>query len=100
VETILLNQFYRAEIGAMRPNQEMFDGKFTSSAVGVRTRGEYAALGRELGIESIAASPNAANDETSHRMLIKKNAARVREDNPQVIKNIFNSVKNVKAEYL
>ena len=29
VETILLNQFYRAEIGAMRPNQSMFDGKLS-----------------------------------------------------------------------
>ena len=28
-ETIVLNQFYRGEIGAMKPKQELFDGKIT-----------------------------------------------------------------------
>lgn len=101
VETILLNQFYRAEIGAMRPNQEMFGGKLHIIRPLAYEREEnMRLLAEELGIESIGGQSKCANDETSHRMLIKKMLRDFEKDNPQVIKNIFNSVKNVKAEYL
>ncbi len=101
VETILLNQFYRAEIGAMRPNQEMFGGKLHIIRPLAYEREEnMRLLAEELGIQSIGGQSKCANDETSHRMLIKKMLREFEKDNPQVIKNIFNSVKNVKAEYL
>ncbi len=101
VETILLNQFYRAEIGAMRPKQVLFHGAMTLIRPLAYEREEnMRLLAEELGIESIGGQSKCANDETSHRMLIKKMLREFEKDNPQVIKNIFNSVKNVKAEYL
>lgn len=101
VETILLNQFYRAEIGAMRPNQSMFGGKLSIIRPLAYEREEnMRLLADELGIQSIGGQSKCANDETSHRMLIKKMLRSFEKDNPQIMKNIFNSMKNVKAEYL
>ena len=57
-------------------------------------------LADELGIQSIGGQSKCANDATSHRMLIKKMLRDFEKDNPQIMKNIFNSMKNVKAEYL
>ncbi|MBL8013205.1 MAG: hypothetical protein JNN05_05100, partial [Candidatus Omnitrophica bacterium] len=54
VETILLNQFYRAEIGAMRPNQSMFGGKLSIIRPLAYEREEnMRLLAEELGIQSI-----------------------------------------------
>ncbi len=101
VETILLNQFYRAEIGAMRPNQSMFGGKLSIIRPLAYEREEnMRLLADELGIQTIGGQSKCANDETSHRMLIKKMLRSFEKDNPQIMKNIFNSMKNVKAEYL
>ncbi len=101
VETILLNQFYRAEIGAMRPNQSMFDGKLSIIRPLAYEREEnMRLLAEELGIQSIGGQSKCANDETSHRMLIKKMLRDFEKDNPQIMKNIFNSMKNIKTEYL
>ena len=101
VETILLNQFYRGEIGAMRPNQPLFDGKVTIIRPLAYEREEnMRLLADELGIQSIGGQSKCANDDTSHRMLIKKMLREFEKDNPQIIKNIFNSLQNIKTEYL
>jgi len=101
VETILLNQFYRGEIGAMRPCQPLFDGKVTIIRPLAYEREEnMRLLADELGIQSIGGQSKCANDATSHRMLIKKMLRDFEKNNPQVIKNIFNSLQNVKTEYL
>jgi tRNA 2-thiocytidine biosynthesis protein TtcA len=101
VETILLNQFYRGEIGAMRPCQPLFDGKITLiRPLAYEREDNMRLLADELGIQSIGGQSKCANDETSHRMLIKKMLRSFEKDNPQIIKNIFNSLQNIKTDYL
>jgi len=100
VETIILNQFYRGEIGAMKPMVELFDGKIViiRPLAYVRER-DLEHLARELQIESLGQS-RCANDETSHRMLIKKMLKDFEKKNPMVVTNIFRSLKNIKTDYL
>jgi tRNA 2-thiocytidine biosynthesis protein TtcA len=101
VETILLNQFYRGEFGAMKPKQELFDGKITLIRPLAYVREESMAfLAKNLGIESIGGQSKCANDDTSHRMLIKKMLRDLEARNPSIVKNIFKSVQNIKTEYL
>ena len=101
VETVLLNQFYRGETSAMKPRQELFDGKLTIIRPLAYEREEVMArLAEELDIQSIGGQSKCANDDTSHRILIKKMLRNFEKDNPQIIKNIFNSMQNIKTEYL
>jgi tRNA 2-thiocytidine biosynthesis protein TtcA len=100
VETILLNQFYRGEIAAMKPKQELFGGKITIIRPLAYTREEaMVRLAQELGIAGMEQS-KCANDDTSHRMLIKKMLRQFEQDNPMIVANIFNSLQNIKSEYL
>lgn len=100
VETILLNQFYRGEIGAMKPKQELFDGKLTIiRPLAYEREAMMVSLAEKLGISSMGQS-KCANDDTSHRMLIKKMLREMEKDNPNIVWNIFKSLQNVKAEYL
>ena len=100
VETILLNQFYRGEIAAMKPKQELFDGKLTIIRPLAYVREEaMVRLAQELGIAGMGQS-KCANDDTSHRMLIKKMLRQFEQDNPMIVTNIFNSLQNIKTEYL
>lgn len=100
VETILLNQFYRGEIAAMKPKQELFDGKLTIIRPLAYVREEaMVRLARELGIFGMGQS-KCANDDTSHRMLIKQMLRHFEKDNPSVVANIFHSLQNIKREYL
>lgn len=99
-ETIILNQFYRAEIAAMKPKQELFGGKVViirPLAYVREAQMEY--LARKLNITSIGQS-KCADDDTSHRMKIKQMLREMEKDNPALVKNIFNSLKNIKTEYL
>jgi tRNA 2-thiocytidine biosynthesis protein TtcA len=101
VETILLNQFYRGEIGAMRPKQELFEGKLTIIRPLCYEREEnMRILAEKLNIQSIGGQSKCANDDTSHRMLIKKMLREFEKEHPQIIKNIFKSLQNIRTEYL
>ena len=101
VETILLNQFYRGEIGAMRPHQKIFDGKLSIIRPLAYEREEnMRILAQKLNIESIGGQSKCANDDTSHRMIIKKMLREMEKDNPQIVKNIFKSLQNIRTEYL
>ena len=40
-----------------------------------------------------------ANDETSHRMKIKKMLQEFEKGNPYIVKNIFRSPKKIKTDY-
>lgn len=101
VETILLNQFYRGEIGAMRPKQVLFDGRLTLIRPLAYEREEkMRTLAEELNIQSIGGQSKCANDETSHRMKIKNMLREFEKENPSIIKNIFLSLQNIKTEYL
>jgi len=99
-ETIILNQFYRGEISAMKPMVELFDGKIViiRPLTYVRER-DMVILARELKIDSMGQS-KCANDDTSHRMLIKNMLKDFEKNNPMVVTNIFRSLKNIKTEYL
>jgi len=100
VETILLNQFYRGEIGAMKPKQELFGGKVTIIRPLAYEREErMVRLAKELNIHTMGQS-KCANDDTSHRMLIKRMLGDFEKNNPTIVKNIFNSLKNIRKDYL
>ena len=101
VETILLNQFYRGEIGAMRPKQVLFGGQLTIIRPLAYEREEMMkSLAEKLNIKSIGGQSKCADDDTSHRMIIKKMLREMEKDNPQIIKNIFRSLQNIRADYL
>jgi len=101
VETIILNQFYRGEIGAMRPRQELFGGKLTIIRPLAYEREEMMArLSEKLGLERIGGQSKCAREEDSHRLMIKKMLKEFEKENPHVVRNIFNSLRKVKTEYL
>ncbi len=101
VETILLNQFYRAEISTMRPSQELFDGLITLiRPLAYAREKDMVTLAQELGIESIGGQSKCSNDDTSNRMLIKKMLQEFDAKNPYIVKNIFRSLRNIEKDYL
>ncbi len=100
VETILLNQFYRGEISAMKPKQTLFEGKITIiRPLAYVSEEAMVALAQELNITSIGQS-KCAHDDTSHRMKIKHMLRQMEKDNPAIVSNIFKSLQNIKEEYL
>lgn len=100
-ETILLNQFYRGEVSAMRPNQPMFEGKVTIIRPLAYVREHMMVdLAAKLNIESIGGQSKCANDDTSHRIIIKKMLREMEKNNPAIVQNIFKSLQNIKGEYL
>ena len=100
VETILLNQFYRGEIGAMKPKQDLFEGKIALIRPLAYVR-ETAMeeLARQLDITSVGQS-KCANDDTSHRMKIKHMLKEFEKDHSYIVKNIFRSLQNIRQDYL
>jgi tRNA 2-thiocytidine biosynthesis protein TtcA len=101
VETILLNQFYRGEIGAMKPRQVLFDGKMVIiRPLAYEREDNMRILAEKLGLEAIGGQSKCANDDTSHRIKIKKMLKEFEQHNPQIIKNIFRSLQNIRTEYL
>jgi len=99
-ETIVLNQFYRGEIGAMKPKQELFDGKIVLIRPLAYVREDHMRqLAEKLNINSIGQS-KCANDDTSHRMKIKGMLKEFEKNSPGIVKNIFNSLQNIQKEYL
>ena len=100
VETIILNQFYRGEISAMKPVVELFNGKIVIIRPLTYVRESVMVdLARELKIDSLGQS-KCANDDTSHRMLIKNMLKDFEKNNPMVVTNIFRSLRNIKEDYL
>lgn len=99
-ETILLNMFYRGEIGAMKPKQELFDGKIIIiRPLAYEREAMMVRLAEQLQITSLGQS-KCANDDTSHRMILKNIIRNLEKANPYVVKNIFRSLQNIKGEYL
>jgi len=100
VETIILNQFFRGEVGAMKPKQELFEGRITIiRPLAYIREDQMRQLAQELHIDAMGQS-RCANDDTSYRMKIKDMIKEFERDNPAISKNIFNSLQNVKTEYL
>lgn len=100
VETILLNQFYRGEIGAMKPKQELFEGKITIiRPLAYERESRMVALARALKIDTMGQS-KCSYDDISHRMLIKNMLRQFEADNPAIVKNVFRSLQNIRIDYL
>ncbi len=100
-ETIILNQFYRGEISAMKPKQELFEGKIVIIRPLALVREDMMRrLANKLDISSIGGQSKCANEDTSHRMKIKNMLKEMEKENPTIVKNIFNSLQNIKSDYL
>ncbi len=100
VETILLNLFYHGEVGAMRPRQELFDGKVVliRPLCYVRER-SLKRVADKMGFLHIDQHPCPHNDD-SKRAFVKSLVAQLEKNNKDVVKNIFTALENVKYEYL
>ncbi|MEW5894252.1 MAG: ATP-binding protein [Candidatus Omnitrophota bacterium] len=99
-ETILLNMCYRAELGAMCPKQELFGGQITIirplAYIHEYEIRELVEQGRVVSFKGHACP----NDQRSKRILFKEIVQRLERENPGVKKNILNSLKNIKKDYL
>ena len=99
-ETIILNQFYRGEIAAMKPKQVLFDGKITIiRPLAYEREKTMQKLAEKLEITTLGQS-KCAHDDTSQRMKIKMMLKGLEKENPHIVKNIFQSLQNIKTEYL
>jgi tRNA 2-thiocytidine biosynthesis protein TtcA len=100
VETALLNQFFKGEVSAMNPRQEMFGGK----VVIIRPL----CYEREETIVRFTKSANLASFETcrcpvsatTQRSAMKKFLKDMEKVSPAAVQNVFNSLKNIKEDYL
>ncbi|MBF0386412.1 MAG: tRNA 2-thiocytidine(32) synthetase TtcA [Candidatus Omnitrophica bacterium] len=100
VETILLNQFFKGELSAMCPRQEIFNGALTlirpltyENEQTIRTFAKGAGIGGLGGCRC----PVAAH---TQRAAIKKIISEMEKVTPALKINIFNSLKNIKPEYI
>ncbi len=100
VETILMNMFYRAEIGAMCPRQEMFKGLITiiRPLAYVQER-DIRALVAQGRIKDLAGH-QCPNDQRSKRVFLKHILAQLEADHHVVKRNILKSLKQIKHDYL
>ena len=84
----------------MKPMVELFGGKIVIIRPLTYVReSAMVDLARELKIDSLGQS-KCANDDTSHRMLIKNMLKDFEKNNPTVVTNIFHSLRNIKEDYL
>lgn len=100
VETILMNQFLHAEISAMRPYQELFEGKITLiRPLAYAQENDIVAMARERGYPEIDREKCPLH-EKSQRLIMRRWLAPLAKEYPQVKQNIMNSLKNINKEYL
>ncbi len=100
IETILMNLFYRAEISAMRPKQELFNGKLTIiRPLSYETESIIQQFADHEGFVHLDRSL-CPHQTTSKRAVVKKFIAELEKDNPSIKMNIFNSLNHIKHDYL
>ena len=88
-------------MGAMKPKQVLFGGKVSIIRPLAYEREEMMArLADKLGIKSIGGQSKCANDDTSHRIMIKNMLRELEKENPSIVKNIFKSLQNIREDYL
>jgi tRNA 2-thiocytidine biosynthesis protein TtcA len=99
VETVLLNLFFRGEISAMCPKQELFKGKITIiRPLAYVEEDLIRKFAKELDFpHHKCACPNSI---TSKRTKVENIIKDLEEISPDIKKNIFRSVKRVKQDYL
>ncbi len=99
-ETILLNLFYRGEIGAMCPKQEFFKGRFTIiRPLAYVHAAEIKELARRRQIKVFKGN-KCPNDHDSQRMTMRRLLGKLEALNPAVKKNVITALRNIKTEYL
>lgn len=98
-ETILLNMFYKGEISAMKPRQELFKGKLTIiRPLAYVEEKDVAKFSQTLGFPiPHCQCPNTA---VSKRTFVEKIIKEIEKECPDIRTNIFNSVKRIKYDYL
>ncbi|MDP3142364.1 MAG: ATP-binding protein [Candidatus Omnitrophota bacterium] len=99
VETILLNLFFQGNYSAMKPKQELFNGKITiiRPLAYVEER-EVVKLAKQLNFPHEKCScPNSINSQRTH---VEKIIKELEETCPQVKTNIFRAIKRIKKDYL
>jgi len=100
IETILLNMFYQGSISAMTPKQEFFGGKLT--VIRPLAYLEEKEIKRYVSkIDNFSfGSCSCPQQDLSKRKFVKNLIFELEKDNPHIKKNIFQSVKRIKSEYL
>lgn len=100
-ETVLLNLFSKAEVSAMKPKLDLFQGKLTLIRPFVYLEEkELLSFSSELGI--LNKDWSCPNDSYSKRAVLKEKIRQLKKDFPNIKKNIFNALKqeNIRQEYL
>ncbi len=100
VETILMNLFYKAEISAMRPKQELFGGNLAIiRPLAYESETSIRQFAKKEGLSAVGRC-SCPHDKDSKRALIKQLLLDLERENPNIKKNIFKSLINVKKDYL
>ena len=99
IETILMNMFFQGEISAMKPNQELFEGKITIiRPMAYVDEDMIVKFAKALSFpHHKCACPNSI---TSARTKMTEIIKELKKICPEVKTNIFRSVKRIKSEYL
>ncbi|MCM8782878.1 MAG: tRNA 2-thiocytidine(32) synthetase TtcA, partial [Candidatus Omnitrophica bacterium] len=99
VETILLNLFFNAEISAMSPKQEMFEGRLTIiRPLAYVEEKQIISFAREQNLPVLEA--RCSNSSNSKRTYIARLIKELERVNPHIKKNIFRAIKRIKRDYL
>jgi len=99
-ETILLNLFFRGEIGAMRPKQVLFNGKITViRPLAYEKEAMILKFAKTQKLRSLCRyqCPHSAN---TQRASMKRLLSKIEKENSAVKINIFKSLQNIKKNYL
>lgn len=99
-ETILLNLFFRGEIGSMCPKQEFFKGRFYIIRPLAYLRAAEIREKVTVGHFSTFRGNKCPNDHDSQRMAIRRMLAKIEKVNPSVKRNIISALQNIRTEYL
>ena len=99
IETVLLNLFFRGEISAMCPKQELFKGKITIiRPLAYVEEDLIRKFAKDLDFpHHKCACPNSLTSKRTKVEQIIKDLGKI---SPDIKKNIFRSVKRVKHDYL
>lgn len=100
VETILLNQFFKGELSAMCPSQEIFNGALTLiRPLAYENEQMIRLFTKGAGIGGLGGCRCPVSGHTQ-RAAIKKIIREMEQVTPSLKINIFNSLKNIKPEYI
>jgi len=100
VTTILLNLFYHGTICAMKPKQELFDGKITIIRPLAYEREETLIRLHRTERWPTFDRDKCPQDATSKRKIVKQLLRQIEGHNPDAAVNVFRSLQNIQTAYL